>query len=127
MHNRDNYDRILCDRINNSILSSLVSIPERTKVLIIPIPLNREIENNPEVDWEYFALQNLNQCSVKSSRHSSRICCLLTSALRFLRISINILLTVFSNIDVTQNVDDETVAASIAGRPLEDYLLDQPE
>ncbi len=43
-------------------LPNSVSIPEGTKVLIIPIPLNRETENNPEEDWEYFALQNLNQC-----------------------------------------------------------------
>jgi hypothetical protein len=33
-------------------LPSPVSIPEGTKVLIIPIPLNREPENNPEADWE---------------------------------------------------------------------------
>ena len=43
-------------------LPSPLSIPEGTKILIIPIPLNRETENNPETDWEYFALQNLNQC-----------------------------------------------------------------
>jgi len=40
------------------------SIPEGTKVLIIPIPLNQDLENNLDSkdDWEYFALQNLNQC-----------------------------------------------------------------
>jgi len=47
-------------------LPSPLSIPEGTKVLIIPIPLNKEIENNPEKDWEYFALQNL-RCNQKTS------------------------------------------------------------
>ncbi len=41
-----------------------LSIPEGTQVLIIPIPLNKESKNNLENkdDWDYFALQNLNQC-----------------------------------------------------------------
>jgi hypothetical protein len=45
-------------------LPDSLSIPEGTKVLIVPLPLNKEIEQNLEGrnDWDYFALQNLNQC-----------------------------------------------------------------
>jgi hypothetical protein len=37
-----------------------LSIPEGTKVLITPIIVDNDIENQD--DWEYFSLRNLNQC-----------------------------------------------------------------
>ncbi len=41
-------------------LISSLSIPEGTKVLITPILLDNDTESRK--DWEYFYLNNLNQC-----------------------------------------------------------------